>query len=69
VTHFYIFEADEARHFKFFCQLNAKSTGVTHVKVLQYVGAFRSRDLSKISEIRTNIAKTVQDRDIVTMEG
>ena len=29
----------------------------------------RSRDVFKFSEISDNISETVQDRDIVTMEG
>ena len=47
------------------CRLNVKSTGVTHVKVLQYGGAFRVMQPLKIS---ANISETVQDRDIVTVE-
>ena len=50
-------------------RLNAKSTGITHVKVLQHGVHLRSRDLLKFSEISANISETVQDRHIVTMEG
>jgi len=51
-------------------RLNAKSTGITHVKVLQHGGAFlRSRDPLKFWELSANISETVQDRHIVTMEG
>jgi len=51
------------------CRLNAKSTDITHVKVLQHGVHLRSRGLLKIWEICANISETVQDRHIVTMEG
>ena len=51
------------------CRLNVKSTGITHVKVLQYGGVhLGSRDLLKFWEISANISETVQDRHIVTTE-
>jgi len=39
------------------CLLKVKSTGITRVKVLQYGGAFRSRDLLKFWEICANIVR------------
>jgi len=50
-------------------RLNAKSTGITHVKVLQHGVHLRSRDLLIFWKISVDISKTVQDRHIVTMEG
>ena len=46
----HIFEADEARHFKFRLQIERKksSIAITHVKVLQYAGVFRVTWLLKI---------------------
>jgi len=50
------------------CTLNVKSTGITHVKVLQYGVHLGSRDLFKFWEINANIQETVQNRHIVTMK-
>ena len=50
------------------CRLNIKSTAITHVKVMQYGGAFRVVDFLKYWEISANISEMVQDRDIVTTE-
>ena len=50
------------------CRLNAKSSGITRVKVLQHGVHIRSRDLLKFWVGCANISKTVQDRHIVTME-
>jgi len=50
------------------CRLNVKSTGITHVKVLQYMVHSGSRDLLKFWEISSDISEMVQDRHIVTME-
>ena len=50
------------------CRLIGKSTGITHVKVMQFGGAFRVSDLLKFWEISANISETVHDRDIVTVE-
>ena len=50
------------------CILNLKSTGITHVKVLQYGVHSVSRDLLKLWEISANISQTVQDRDIFAVE-
>jgi len=36
-------------------RLNVKSTGITHVKVLQYGVHLESRDLIKVWEISANI--------------
>ena len=44
------------------CRLNAKSTGITHVKVMQHGVHLRSRDLLKFWEISASISETVQDR-------
>ena len=68
-THFYvlgpghIFGADDISNLVY--KLNAKSTAITHVKVLQYMVHLGSRDLLKFWEISANISETVQDRDIV----
>ena len=40
----------------------------TYVKIRQYGGVRRSRDLLKFGGISANISETVQDRDIGTME-
>ena len=55
---------------KLVCRLNVDSTptAIIHIKVLQYGGAFRSRDPLTFREISANILQTVQDRHIVTME-
>jgi len=72
--HFYILVlrqylgADEARRIKLVCRLNAKSTGIPHVKVLQYGGCIQGHVTLQFWEISANISKTVQDRHLVAME-
>ena len=51
------------------CRLNVKSTGITHVKVLQHGVHLGSRDLLILWEISATISEMVQDRHIVTMES
>ena len=43
------------------CRLNVKSTGIAHVKVLQYGVHLGSLDLLSFWEISGNISETVQD--------
>jgi len=63
----HIFRADQDKHFKLVCRLNIKSTGLTHLIVLQHGVHLGSRDLLKFREISANISETVQDRHIVTL--
>ena len=49
------------------CRLNEKSTGITHVKVLQHGVHLNSRDLLKVWKISANISETVRDRHMVTI--
>ena len=76
VTHFYILGPRLSLEWmkldisNLVCRLNIKSTGITHVKVLQHGGGhLRSRDLFKFWKISANISETVHDRHIVIMEG
>ena len=49
------------------CRLNEKSTGITHVKVLQHGVHLNSGDLLKVWKISANISETVRDRHMVTI--
>jgi len=57
--------ADSCEFRNLVCRLSVKSTGITHVKVLQHVVHVTSQNFWEIS---ANISETVQNRDIVTME-
>jgi len=48
------------------CRLNAKSTAITHIKVLQFGGVFWVT--RPFWEISASISETVPDSDAVTME-